>query len=45
MARQRAREWLTAWRWPTNQLDDIMLAVSEAAANAIDHAYLDQPPR
>ena len=44
VARQRVREWLTAWCWPTDQLDDIVLAVSEAVANAIDHAYLDQPP-
>lgn len=44
MARQRVREWLTAWSWPADQLEDILLAISEAVTNAIDHAYVDQPP-
>jgi anti-sigma regulatory factor (Ser/Thr protein kinase) len=44
VARQRVREWLIAWCWPTDQLDDIVLAVSEAVTNAIDHAYVDQTP-
>ncbi|MBV9058086.1 MAG: ATP-binding protein [Pseudonocardiales bacterium] len=44
VARQRVREWLLAWCWPTDHLDDIVLAVSEAVTNAIDHAYTDQPP-
>jgi serine/threonine-protein kinase RsbW len=44
VARQRVREWLIAWCWPTDHLDDIVLAVSEAVTNAIDHAYIDQPP-
>lgn len=43
VARQRVREWLTAWSWPADQLDDIVLAVSEAVTNATDHAYLNQP--
>jgi serine/threonine-protein kinase RsbW len=44
VARHRVRRWLTALSWPAGQLDDIVLAVSEAVSNAVEHAYLDQPP-
>jgi anti-sigma regulatory factor (Ser/Thr protein kinase) len=44
VARHRVRDWLAAWAWPADQLDDIVLAVSEAVGNAVEHAYLDQPP-
>jgi len=44
VVRQRLREWLAAWSWPVDQLDDIVLAVSEAVSNSVEHAYLDQPP-
>lgn len=44
VARSRVRRWLASWSWPTNELDDIVLAVSEAVSNAIEHAYLHQPP-
>ncbi|MBV9012383.1 MAG: ATP-binding protein [Pseudonocardiales bacterium] len=44
VARQQVREWLAAWSWPADQSDDIMLAVSEAVSNAIEYAYLEQPP-
>jgi anti-sigma regulatory factor (Ser/Thr protein kinase) len=44
VARQRVREWLIAWSWPADQFDDIVLAVSEAVSNAIEHAYVGQPP-
>jgi anti-sigma regulatory factor (Ser/Thr protein kinase) len=43
VTRQRVREWLAAWSWPADQLDDIVLAVSEAVSNAIEHAYVHQP--
>jgi anti-sigma regulatory factor (Ser/Thr protein kinase) len=43
VARDRVRYWLTALCWPAGQRDDIVLAVSEAVSNAIEHAYLDQP--
>lgn len=43
VARTRVRHWLAAWWWPNGQRDDIVLAVSEAVSNAIEHAYLDQP--
>lgn len=44
VARGRVRRWLAGWSWPTDELDDIVLAVSEAVSNAIEHAYLNQPP-
>ncbi len=44
VARHQLRRWLTALSWPSGQLDDIVLAVSEAVSNAAEHAYLDQPP-
>jgi anti-sigma regulatory factor (Ser/Thr protein kinase) len=44
VARHQVRRWLAALSWPAGQLDDIVLAVSEAVTNAIEHAYLDQPP-
>jgi anti-sigma regulatory factor (Ser/Thr protein kinase) len=44
VVRQRLREWLAAWSWPADQLDDIVLAVSEAVSNSVEHAYLNQPP-
>lgn len=43
VVRQRLREWLRAWSWPADQLDDIVLAVSEAVSNSVEHAYVDQP--
>jgi anti-sigma regulatory factor (Ser/Thr protein kinase) len=44
VARHQVRRWLAALSWPAGQLDDIVLAVSEAVSNAVEHAYLDQPP-
>ena len=41
VARDRVRHWLTASRWPPGQQEDIVLAVSEAVSNAIEHAYRD----
>lgn len=41
VARHRVRHWLTAWFWPAGQLEDIVLAVSEAISNSIEHAYPD----
>lgn len=37
--RDRLRQWLSAHCWPDDELDDLVLAVSEAAANAVEHAY------
>ena len=44
VARHQVRRWLAALSWPTAQLDDIVLAVSEAVTNAVEHAYVDQLP-
>jgi serine/threonine-protein kinase RsbW len=43
VVRLQVREWLTAWCWPEDELDEIVLAVSEAVSNAIEHAYVHQP--
>jgi hypothetical protein len=42
VARQQVHRWLVGLSWPSGQLDDIVLAVSEAVSNAIEYAYLDQ---
>lgn len=39
LARDRLRRWLQALRWPSGQLGDVLLAVSEAVSNSIEHAY------
>lgn len=41
--RDRLRKWLSAWQWPEDEADDIVLAVNEAVANVIDHAYRHHP--
>jgi 8-oxo-dGTP diphosphatase len=47
VARDRLRRWLDALGWPPAQSEDIVLAVSEAVSNSVEHAYLghrdDQP--
>ena len=37
--RRLFRDWLRALRWPGAEIDDLLLAVSEAVANVVDHAY------
>lgn len=44
LLRRRLRRWLLAWRWPERELDDVVLAVDEAVANVVDHAYRDEEP-
>jgi anti-sigma regulatory factor (Ser/Thr protein kinase) len=43
LVRQRTRAWLDALSWPPLQADDLVVAVNEAVANVIDHAYRDRP--
>jgi serine/threonine-protein kinase RsbW len=38
-ARVAFTEWLTQLQWPADDADDLILAVNEAVANVIDHAY------
>jgi anti-sigma regulatory factor (Ser/Thr protein kinase) len=38
-ARQRVRRWLDTLGWPVERAEDIELAVNEAIANVVDHAY------
>jgi serine/threonine-protein kinase RsbW len=38
-ARVGFTEWLAQLQWPTDDADDLILAVNEAVANVIDHAY------
>lgn len=37
--RRAFREWLRALRWPAEEADDLILALNEAAANVVEHAY------
>ena len=37
--RARFRKWLNGHGWPDDAVDDVILAVHEAVANVIDHAY------
>jgi serine/threonine-protein kinase RsbW len=44
VARHRLRRWLAGLAWPAVELEDIVLAVSEAVSNATEYAYLQRPP-
>ncbi|HEX6403297.1 MAG TPA: ATP-binding protein [Pseudonocardiaceae bacterium] len=44
LIRERLRQWLMTHRWPDAEIQDLMLAVSEAASNVVDHAYLHAAP-
>jgi serine/threonine-protein kinase RsbW len=39
IARDRVRRWLTTHRWPPAHLDDLVLAISEAVSNSVEHGY------
>ncbi len=43
-ARTRIRAWLDTLRWPTEDAEDVELAVNEALANVVDHAYPPDAP-
>jgi serine/threonine-protein kinase RsbW len=43
-ARRRLRRWLDVLGWPEAEADDIVLAVNEAVANVVDHAYPPDRP-
>jgi anti-sigma regulatory factor (Ser/Thr protein kinase) len=39
VARGRLQDWLEAHRWPEDEVHDLVLAVSEAVSNSIEHGY------
>jgi anti-sigma regulatory factor (Ser/Thr protein kinase) len=39
--RRLLRRWLIQARWPTEDADDLVLAVSEAVSNCVEHGYRD----
>jgi serine/threonine-protein kinase RsbW len=44
IVRTRLRRWLDELGWPSDEAEDIVLAVYEAVANAVDHAYRPGEP-
>lgn len=43
-ARHLVRQWLGDLRWPADAADDLSVAVYEATANVVEHAYVDREP-
>src|SRR3954454_867654 len=43
LVRQRTRAGLDALGWPTDDGEDVVMAVNEAVANVVEHAYRGQP--
>jgi serine/threonine-protein kinase RsbW len=43
IARERVEEWLRAHRWPPAQVEELVLAVSEAVSNSVEHGYRVAP--
>src|SRR3954454_24289434 len=43
LVRQRTRAWLDALGWPTDDGEDVVMAVNEAVANVVEHTYRGQP--
>ncbi|WP_284740377.1 ATP-binding protein [Amycolatopsis sp. RTGN1] len=39
VARSRLRDWLEAHSWPANEVHDLVLAISEAVSNSVEHGY------
>lgn len=39
LVRDRLREWLAVHQWPDTEVTDLLIAVSEAVSNVVDHAY------
>jgi serine/threonine-protein kinase RsbW len=44
VVRHAVARWLEGAHWPEHGVEDITLAVTEAVANVIEHAYLDHDP-
>lgn len=43
IARDRVRRWLRSHGWSPAHVDELVLAVSEAVSNSIEHGYLVAP--
>ena len=43
IARERFERWLRDLRWPGGQSEDLVLALSEAVSNSIEHGYRVRP--
>lgn len=43
-ARALTRQWLSTLNWPIEDAEDVELAVNEAIANVVDHAYPPDTP-
>ncbi len=41
LARERVEAWLSALRWPADEADDIVYAISELVTNTCEHAYAE----
>jgi anti-sigma regulatory factor (Ser/Thr protein kinase) len=41
VVRKVLRRWLSEYDWPLDVADDLILAVSEAVSNAVEHGYGD----
>jgi anti-sigma regulatory factor (Ser/Thr protein kinase) len=39
IVRDRVRRWLTAHQWPAAHREDLVLAISEAVSNSVEHGY------
>jgi anti-sigma regulatory factor (Ser/Thr protein kinase) len=39
LARERVEAWLRGHQWPPAQVDELVLAVSEAVSNSVEHGY------
>lgn len=39
LTRRRLQGWLAALGWPAEEAEDLVLAVSEAVSNSVEHAY------
>jgi anti-sigma regulatory factor (Ser/Thr protein kinase) len=39
VVRERFRRWLGALRWPSREVDDVVMAVNEAVTSAVEHTH------
>jgi len=39
VVRERFRRWLAELRWPSDEIDDVVMAVNEAVSSAVEHTH------